>query len=97
MDISIIGTGYVGLTTGIALAELGNRVVLVDVIPEKLALIEEGRAPFYEPQVDDLSVVVLEQRAQRVGRRIGVLPEVLLRKREGLVTLYTEQSWQLFE
>ncbi len=54
MKISIIGTGYVGLTTGIALAELGNSVILVDVIPEKLKAIEEGRAPFYEPEVDDL-------------------------------------------
>jgi len=54
MDISIIGTGYVGLTTGIALAELGNSVVLVDVVPEKLAMIGEGKAPFYEPEVDDL-------------------------------------------
>ncbi len=54
MDISIIGTGYVGLTTGIALAELGNKVVLVDVIPEKLETINSGKAPFYEPEVDDL-------------------------------------------
>ena len=54
MDISIIGTGYVGLTTGIALAELGNHVVLVDVIPEKLEAINKGRAPFYEPDVDAL-------------------------------------------
>jgi UDPglucose 6-dehydrogenase len=54
MEISIIGTGYVGLTTGIALAELGNKVILVDVIPEKLEAINNGRAPFYEPDVDDL-------------------------------------------
>ncbi|MFW3146246.1 MAG: UDP-glucose dehydrogenase family protein [Thermoplasmatota archaeon] len=54
MKISIIGTGYVGLTTGISMAELGNRVVLVDVITEKLILIEEGRSPFYEPDVDEL-------------------------------------------
>ncbi|MGA1873503.1 MAG: UDP-glucose dehydrogenase family protein [Thermoplasmatota archaeon] len=54
MNISIIGTGYVGLTTGIALAELGNKVVLVDVIQEKLDKIMGGKAPFYEPDVDEL-------------------------------------------
>ncbi|MGA1794004.1 MAG: UDP-glucose dehydrogenase family protein [Thermoplasmatota archaeon] len=54
MNISIIGTGYVGLTTGIALAELGNRVVLVDVIPQKLKSIMSGKAPFYEPGLDDI-------------------------------------------
>jgi UDPglucose 6-dehydrogenase len=54
MDISILGTGYVGLTTGLALAELGNKVELVDVIPEKLDSINSGEAPFYEPEVDEL-------------------------------------------
>ncbi|MFO8052264.1 MAG: UDP-glucose/GDP-mannose dehydrogenase family protein [Thermoplasmatota archaeon] len=54
MNVSVIGTGYVGLTTGVALAELGNQVVLVDVVPEKLAAIEKGKAPFYEPGVDKL-------------------------------------------
>ncbi len=54
MNVSIVGTGYVGLTTGLALAELGNRVILVDVIEEKLETIEEGKAPFYEPGVEEL-------------------------------------------
>ncbi len=54
MEISVIGCGYVGLTTGLALAELGNRVVLVDVIPEKLKVIEEKRSPFYEPGIEPM-------------------------------------------
>ncbi|MGA1866390.1 MAG: UDP-glucose dehydrogenase family protein [Thermoplasmatota archaeon] len=54
MRISVIGTGYVGLTTGIALAELGNQVILVDVIKEKLDTIMGGKAPFYEPGVDEM-------------------------------------------
>jgi UDPglucose 6-dehydrogenase len=52
MDVSVIGCGYVGLTTGLALAELGNRIVIVDVLPEKLEVIEKKRSPFYEPGVD---------------------------------------------
>ncbi len=54
VNISIVGTGYVGLTTGLALAELGNHVILVDVIREKLETIEGGKAPFYEPGVEEL-------------------------------------------
>lgn len=54
MKVSIIGTGYVGLTTGVALAELGNDIILVDVIPEKLRSIQGGQAPFYEPGVNEL-------------------------------------------
>lgn len=56
MKISIIGCGYVGLTTGLALAELGNEIILVDVIEEKLNNIKEMRSPFYEPGVDDMLV-----------------------------------------
>jgi UDPglucose 6-dehydrogenase len=56
MNISVIGCGYVGLTTGLALAELGNNIVLVDVVPEKLKTIEEMRSPFYEPGVDEMLV-----------------------------------------
>ncbi|RLF68544.1 MAG: UDP-glucose 6-dehydrogenase, partial [Thermoplasmata archaeon] len=54
MRISIIGCGYVGLTTGLALSETGNQVVLVDVVKEKLRAVEEGRSPFYEPGVDEM-------------------------------------------
>ncbi|MBN1389686.1 MAG: UDP-glucose/GDP-mannose dehydrogenase family protein [Candidatus Thermoplasmatota archaeon] len=54
MNISIIGTGYVGLTTGIALAELGNQIILVDLIKEKLDIIMSGVAPFFEPGVNEL-------------------------------------------
>jgi len=54
MRISIIGSGYVGLTTGLALCELGNQLVLVDKQEDKLARIRSARAPFYEPKVDDL-------------------------------------------
>lgn len=54
MKVSILGCGYVGLTTGLALAELGNDVVLLDVIEEKLQNIENKRSPFYEPGVDDM-------------------------------------------
>lgn len=49
MNIVIIGTGYVGLTTGLGYASLGHRVVCVDTDNAKIAKLDLGQAPFYEP------------------------------------------------
>jgi UDPglucose 6-dehydrogenase len=54
MNVSIIGTGYVGLVTGVCLAEKGHRVVCVDVDPEKVDRISRGEAPIHEPGLDEL-------------------------------------------
>ena len=54
MKIAIIGTGYVGLPTGIGLAELGNEVVCVDKIEEKIASLSAGRATIYEDGMEEL-------------------------------------------
>lgn len=54
MKITIFGTGYVGLVTGICLAELGNNVCCVDVNPEKIAMLQSGKSPIYERGMDEL-------------------------------------------
>jgi UDPglucose 6-dehydrogenase len=54
MNISIFGSGYVGLVTGACLAEVGNHVICVDVDPEKIALLNQGGVPIYEPGLEDL-------------------------------------------
>ncbi len=54
MNVSIIGTGYVGLVSGACLAALGHRVVCVDQIPERVELIGQGKAPFHEPGLETL-------------------------------------------
>jgi UDPglucose 6-dehydrogenase len=51
MRLTIVGSGYVGLTTGICLAGLGHEVRCVDVVPEDVAAINAGKPPFYEPQL----------------------------------------------
>ena len=48
MNIVIIGTGYVGLTSGIGYAKLGNRVACVDIDAEKIAKLDLGQVPFFE-------------------------------------------------
>jgi UDPglucose 6-dehydrogenase len=52
--VSVIGTGYLGAVHAVGLAELGHAVVGVDVDVEKVASLREGRAPFYEPDLDPL-------------------------------------------
>ncbi len=54
MNISIIGTGYVGLVTGVCLSSLGMNVLCCDVDDKKIAKLKEGILPIYEPNLDSL-------------------------------------------
>ena len=52
MKIAVIGTGYVGLVTGTCLAETGNIVSCIDIDADKIARLNKGEVPIYEPQLD---------------------------------------------
>jgi UDPglucose 6-dehydrogenase len=54
MKISVIGAGYVGLTTAACLSEIGHPVLCADSDLEKITNLQSGRLPFFEPHLDDL-------------------------------------------
>ncbi len=71
MNVSIIGTGYVGLVTGVALAHAGHRVVCVGRNGEKVSHINSGKAPFFEPGLEDLLSRVLAKKRFAASTDLG--------------------------
>jgi UDP-glucose 6-dehydrogenase len=52
--VTVIGTGYLGLTHAVCLADLGHEVLAIDVDAEKIAMAASGEAPFFEPGLEPL-------------------------------------------
>jgi UDPglucose 6-dehydrogenase len=66
VKVAVVGTGCVGLTSGVGFASLGHDVTCVDVSPERVRTIREGRAPFHEPGLPELLSEVLASGRLRV-------------------------------
>ncbi len=62
MDITIVGTGYVGLVTGACLAETGNNVTCIDVDSDRVNKLLSGSIPFYEPGLEEIVVRNLKSK-----------------------------------
>ena len=54
MRVTMIGTGYVGLVSGVCFSDFGHDVVCVDKLADKVAMLRAGQVPIYEPGLDDL-------------------------------------------
>ena len=61
--ISVVGVNYVGLVTAACFADLGNQVVGIEIVPEKVARLRQGISPIYEPGIEEVL-----QRNLRAGR-----------------------------
>ena len=54
MRVCVIGTGYVGLVTGVCLSHIGHDVICVDNNEQKVQLMKSGQSPIYEPGLSEL-------------------------------------------
>ena len=77
--VAVIGAGYVGLTTAAAFALAGHRVIVVENNPEKLEMLRDGRAPFFEPGLD--------QALKRCAARLEFTSNAARAVREAAVTV----------
>ncbi len=62
MNITMIGAGYVGLITGACFANLGNNVICMDVDKEKIAMLNKGEMPIFEPGLKELAEHNIKER-----------------------------------
>ncbi|MAX66787.1 MAG: UDP-glucose 6-dehydrogenase [Halobacteriovoraceae bacterium] len=54
MKVSVIGTGYVGLVSGVCFAEMGNKVTCIDIDEKKVKMMKDGKSPIYEPGLESM-------------------------------------------
>src|SRR5258707_3199300 len=74
MNITIVGTGYVGLVTGACLADAGNAIFCFDVNEEKIAQLNAGKIPIFEPGLEP--IVRRNREANRLGFSTNVAESV---------------------
>ena len=72
MKVCVVGTGYVGLTTGVSLAFLGHDVTCVDLDEAKVAMLAAGRSPIYEPHLEALLGEAAERLRFTTEYAVGV-------------------------
>ncbi|MFS0600055.1 UDP-glucose/GDP-mannose dehydrogenase family protein [Peribacillus frigoritolerans] len=56
MKIAVLGTGYVGLSTGVCLSEIGHNVICIDTDEQKIKSLRQGISPIYEPGLENLLI-----------------------------------------
>ena len=67
MKLCMIGTGYVGLVSGVCFSDLGNDVICVDNDKSKINLLQNGKVPIYEPGLSELVIKNVNINPSRTG------------------------------
>lgn len=75
MKIAVIGSGYVGLTTGACFAEMGNTVISVDKDENKIKHLNEGKVPIYEPGLEEM--ILRNMAAKRLSFTLNIQQAVV--------------------
>ena len=83
MNICVVGTGYVGLVTGAVFADLGNDVTCVDNQADKIAALEAGRMPIYEPGLEEMVA------RNMADGRLGFTTDLTAAVKRALIVLLT--------
>ena len=80
MNVVVIGAGYVGLTTGVALAYLGHEVTCVEKDPAKLELLSRGKSPIHEHGLEELMHLAAKniRFTERAGEVVGGAEVVMI-------------------
>ncbi|NQZ20062.1 MAG: UDP-glucose/GDP-mannose dehydrogenase family protein [Bdellovibrionales bacterium] len=80
MEITVVGTGYVGLVAGVCFADVGHKVTCVDNNPEKINALKDGKIPIFEPGLEDILKsaksrinFTLDIKAARYSRAVGCM------------------------
>ncbi|WP_299093785.1 UDP-glucose/GDP-mannose dehydrogenase family protein [uncultured Metabacillus sp.] len=81
MKVTVAGTGYVGLVTGVCLAEIGHEVICIDINEEKIRLLKQRKSPIYEPGLEEL----LEKNAKRRSLYFTTSPKEAYAEREVII------------
>jgi len=75
MNVTVVGSGYVGLVAGACLAETGNSVICADIDADKVAMLQRGEVPIYEPGLDRLIARNLDEGRLEFTTDVGAAVE----------------------
>ena len=77
MKIGIIGTGYVGLPTGVGLAEIGNDVICIDKDEEKVCALRSGKITIFEDGLEELFIKNVQNKINSDSKYKNLINEII--------------------